>query len=55
MKNTAEQQVESRNFKFPEDPAIKEKLMRYHEVDNDRDLRAALYREWLRKRKNEGF
>jgi hypothetical protein len=43
----------NKEFEIPTDLNKKERLMKYHGVNNDRDLRLALYRDWLRKKRNE--
>jgi hypothetical protein len=41
-----------KELEIPTDIALKEKLMRYHDVNNDRDLKLAIYREWLKNNRN---
>ena len=42
----------SQKIELPADQNQKEKLMRYHGVSNDYDLKLALYREILKKNRN---
>ena len=43
----------SQKIEIPTDPYLKAKLMAYHGVSTDYELRTALYRDLLRKQRNE--
>ena len=43
----------SQKIEVPTDQQQKEKLMKYHGVSNDYDLKLAIYREMLKKNRNK--
>ena len=50
------QSIGNQNIEIPTDPVVKERLMKYHRVDNDRDLKLEIYRDLLRQnRNNRGY
>lgn len=46
---TIAQTAGSQKIEIPMDIFAKERLMKYHGVDNDKDLKLAIYREMLKK------
>jgi hypothetical protein len=42
-----------KELEIPLDKNAKAKLMVYHGVTNDRELKLALYREWLKNNRNK--
>jgi len=46
------QSVGKQTIEIPTDPEEKARLMKYHRVDNDRDLKLEMYREMLKENRN---
>ncbi len=43
----------TQKIEVPADQIQKERMMRYHGVTNDHDLKLAIYREMLKNKRNE--